>query len=436
MALGTAIMLVAVACAPAGVLDSTTTTTTTTIAPESTTIAPPMDSGGNLLPPERSDTAAVAEAALAPVNGFDFMDEPPQYAEDLVVAMETWLPPDLVAGTADAVYENDQGTPVSVVSVIPALSWRGDPGFVESLIVVLTGSQPDSPGDGIFTAKAPGGAVMQLWSTGDGFVVASSLDEDAAIAYLETMSASGAPNDVWPSGSCLYIADDEALPYAPFPEDVVVPCAGAHNAEVLLGIKIGTDLTNYDEDANTYDRDYKCDQVYEETFGSQRTHTPSLVTYMPDADEWKRGDRYLACVVKIDRNDGSDLIAGPMAALDDLTWEPDVGDCLVNNLPADTVDCRVAHTYQYLGDVVVDADAWPKPGDRAFVDACAPLVDELATGPAELDVFPVGLGAYAFEQGDRTVRCMAFASVDGFLVDVVGSFNGEWRPVGEGGVAV
>ena len=108
---------------------------------------------------------------------------------------------------------------------------------------------------------------------------------------------------------------------------------------------------------------------------------------------------------------------------------------MASGLPADTTPCEVVHAYQYLGDVEVASDTWPTVDGAAYLDACAPLLDDLPPGPAVVDVFPVGLGAYAFEQGARTVRCMAFASVDGFLTEVIGPFTGVWRIIGDGGVA-
>jgi hypothetical protein len=361
--------------------------------------------------------------------------DPPQTTEDLLVAIEAWLPRDLVAGEAQTVYEDADGATVAVVSVIPQLTWRGDPGFVPSLIEALTGAEPDNPQDGIFTANTVGGAVMELWSTGDGFVVAASHDPETAINYLLGLAQIAEPNESWASGDCLFINEEEDMPYAPFPPDVVVPCSGAHNAEVLFGSTTGAELESFDEEAIEYQRNLDCDHSYNEVFGDQRTHAPGLVTYMPDQDEWDRGDRYIACVVIIDRNDGRQLLTGNMADLDDLVFEPAFGSCFLDRLPADTVDCAVAHIYQYVGDATIEADVWPGGDDTVFDDACAPLLDDLNSDPADLNVFAIGLGPYAFETGDRTVRCMAFATFEDFIVDVLGSFDGPWRIVGQGGIA-
>jgi hypothetical protein len=315
------------------------------------------------------------------------------------------------------------------------LTWRGDPGFVPDLIEALTDAEPESPSPGIYTALAPGGAVLHLWSSGDGFVVASSFEPDAAVTYLSGLEQDRQPNPAWSSGDCLFLEEFEDLPYAPFPRDIVVPCSGAHNAEVLIGATRGTDSDTFDGEAIEHQRNYDCDEAYNGAFGDQLTHAPGLVTYMPDEDEWDRGDRYLACVVIIDRNDGRQAISGPMADRDDLDFNPDIGSCLLDSLPADTVACSSPHVYQYVGTATVDVDTWPSGDSTVFDDACQPLIDTLENGPGTLEVFPIGLGPYAFEHGDRSVRCMAFATVEGFIVDVLGGFDGAWRILGTDGVA-
>ena len=407
--------------------EATPSTTTSTV--------PATDGGGNLLPPQREDPSDVAIDVLIPVDGFEEAEFPPDTVNDLLISIDAWLPPDLVAGDAEIVYSDSDGSHVAVVSVIPKLTWRGDPGFVPDLIEALTGAEPDSPADGIFTAEAPGGAVLQLWSSGDGFVVASSFDEDAAVTYLSGLEQGRQANPAWSGGDCLFLDESEDLPYAPFPRDVIVPCSGAHNAEVLIGFTHGTDNESFDEDAVEYQRNYDCDKAYNAAFGDQLTHAPALVTYMPDENEWDRGDRYLACVVIIDRNEGRQMFSGAMAERDDLDFTPEVGACLLDRLPADTVSCSTPHIYQYVGEAIVDADTWPVRGGTAFEDACLSHLDTLESGPGTLDVLPIGLGPYAFEDGRRAVRCMAFATVDGFLVDVLGKFDGAWHILGTDGVA-
>lgn len=362
---------------------------------------------------------------------------PDDYETDALSTVQQWLPRSIVDALVWDVFTDGSGSNVLVISVIPALTWRGDPNFVPALLETLTESDAEVVVPGMFKVVVPGGLILFAQSTGDGFMLATSSTPDVAMRYLVDLAAESSPQTVWESGVCLYIdPDTETLPYAPFPKDIVVPCEGAHNAEVLLSRQIGTDLTSYDADTITYERNYGCDKAYSDVFGSQREHTPSLITYMPDEDEWVRGDRYLACVVELRDIDGPRLFTGPMADRSDLAWDPDPGACLDISFAPQVLDCAFRHGSQFIGDVTIDAQQWPSDFSAVFTDACHDLLDDfLSRGPATVDVSASGLGPYGFEQGDRTVRCYAFALVDGQVVDVAGSFDGEWRVIDGSGIA-
>jgi hypothetical protein len=433
-----AFALVATACVPQTDESSVTvtnedSTSTTDTSPGTTTTIAPAD----LVAPERGDPDETAADAFWDAGGFDLADEPDLFDEDALTSIELWLPEDLVDGLSWEVFVNGSTRNVLAVSVIPTLTWRGDPNFVPALISTFSDTDADEIEEGIFRTETVGGLVLFAWSTGDGFVISTSTDADLAIDYLKALEDESEPQTVWKSGTCLYTdPDSETLPYAPFPPDVEVPCDGPHNAEVLHSAQVGIDLDQFDEDVIDYERNYQCDRAYTDVFGSQKTHTPSLITYMPDADEWDRGDRYLACVVQIDSLGSLELTAGPMADRSDLDWSPDVEACLDRSFAPEAVDCGRAHGYQYLGDATVAFDMWPDEGTDGFQDACSELLRDFARqGPATVDVFATGLSPYAFELGDRTVQCMAFATEDNALVDVAGSFAEIWRVVGSDGVA-
>lgn len=433
--------LIAVACVPTDAEPSSTTTegATTTNAPSSTTDAPGKSgsSKDHLEPPERGDPNDVATDAFWDAGDFEVAGEPTLFEKDALEAIERWIPEDLIDGIVWEVFSNGDDTNVLVVSVIPTLTWRGDPSFVPSLIATLTDTDAHEISPDIYEAETSGGLILYARSTGDGFVISTSIEPESAVTYLEALTAESRPQRVWEPGSCLYIdADAETLPYAPFPPDIVVPCNGPHNAEVLVSRQIGTNLTEYDGEAIDYERNYECDKAYADEFGPQKTRKPTLITYMPDEDEWNRGDRYLACVVQLETIEGIELIAGAMADRPDLVWNPEPGACFGRSFAPDTVGCGSIHGYQYLGDADVSLDEWPTERSAAFKDACADLLAEFVRqGPAKVDVFATGLFPYAFEQGDRSVRCMAFATEDGLLVEVVGSFDEIWRVVGSGGLA-
>ncbi|MCL1601515.1 MAG: septum formation family protein [Actinomycetia bacterium] len=431
-----AIGVIATACVPGA---GDTPETTVTEPSVTTTTSSPTTSGaqGDLEAPERGDPDDVASDAFWDAGRFKLAGEPDLFDEDALTSIERWLPEDLVDGLVWEVFAEGSDANVLAVSVIPALTWRGDPNFVPSLISTLADEEADEVHDGIYQTETTAGLELFAWSTGDGFVLASSSDSDLAVDYLKALSAESEPQRVWDSETCLYTdPESETLPYAPFPPDIVVPCSGPHNAEVLVAQQIGTDLTEFDGDVIAYDRSYECDKAYAEVFGPQKDHAPTLITYMPDEDEWDRGDRYLACVVQLDSLDGIVLMAGPMAVRDDLDWALEPEDCLDASFAPEAVECARPHGYQYLGDATVSVEEWPGADSAALNDVCIPLLDSFVTpGPVDVDVFATGLYPYAFELGDRTVRCMAFAIEEGFLADVAGSFGGVWRVIGSGGVA-
>lgn len=431
--------LVAASCVPSPKVGSTATdslesTTTTGAIDEDTTTT---IAGADLAPPERADADDVAAAAFWDAGNFSLALKPTTFEQDALTAIQQWLPPDLVDGLSWEVFTDGTDTSVLAVSVIPTLTWRGDPNFVPALIATLSDTEAQEIEDGIFAIDFVDGLNAAAWSTGDGFVVSTSATDDVAVTYLEALRAETSPPEVWGPGVCLYMdPETETLPYAPFPPDIVVPCSGPHNAEVLISEQVGTDLVEYDGPAIGYERNYQCDKAYTEIFGSQKEHTPSLITYMPDQDEWDRGDRYLACVVQLDSLDGPELIAGPMADRADLDWNPEVETCLDRSFAPVAVDCGRPHGYQYLGDATVAFDEWPQGSSDEFDDVCVDLLAEFVReGPAVVDVFATGLHPYASELGDRTVQCMAFAIEDEVLAEVAGSFSDVWRVIGSDGVA-
>lgn len=430
--------LLASACAPPRVTPTTAPAGTTTTASETTTTSIPEadPAPAEITPPETGDPNDVASDALWDAGDFHLAGVATLFDHDALFAIEQWLPEHLVEGLIWEVYTREGDPNVLAVSVIPALIWRGDPNFLPALVATLTDTDAVEAEDGIYRSETPGGLIISLWSTGDGFVIAASLDEDLAVGYLKALSSEAEPHTVWESGACLYIdPETETLPYAPFPPDIVVPCDGPHNAEVLLSLQVGTDLTEYDAAAIEYDRNYVCDRAYTETFGPQKDRKPVLITYMPDEGEWDRGDRYLACIVQLETIAGPLLFAGDMADRTDLVWGPAIGACLDVSFAPVEVECSVPHGYQYLGQAEVIFDVWPPGGPRAFEESCSDLVDAFVRdGPAAVEVFAEGLYPFAFEEGDRTVRCMAFVREEGLLVEVIGSFDGLWRIV-DGGIA-
>lgn len=419
--------VIASACTPSSEQSSSTTQGPA----ETTTTLIPLPPTGDLVPPETTPATDVAQKHLSVPTGFAPTDDIGLFEQDALTAIRLWLPDVIVAGTADAVYTSDAAT-IVVVSVIPTMEWRGDPNVVPALASFEATSTEVSPG--IYSTTTESGLDIWLWSTGDGFLAATSLDGAAVVDHLSMLESQRQALPVWATGDCLYFPPDDGLPWAPVTIDRVVPCSEPHNAEVLLADQAALVGDTYDAEAVDYERNYACDKAYEETLGPQKDRLAHLITYMPDEDEFSRGDRYLACVVELDTNEGPILSVGRLADRSDLAWTPIVGTCYADNLAPEGVECAGRHAYQFIGIAEVSETTWPTDTSR-FSAACDDLVDGLDDGPASVEAFAMGLYPYAFLQGDRTVRCMAFATDGEFLLDVIGSFDGSWTVLDGGGIA-
>jgi hypothetical protein len=375
-------------------------------------------------------TAEVTLAAISTPQGYEVLTEPDEHIEALAEIGISWLPPGIVTDVIPQVLGTPKGDTVGVVSVIPLVEWRGAPDLPELLAELAAGESAVDEGNGIWRTASAEGIDLFLWSTGDGFLIAVSDDPDAARAYLEERQRQREPNPVWSSGSCLSLPNG-GLPYAPFPQDLVVPCESSHNAEVIAAEYEAITGDSYDGELIENERSYACDKAYYETFGPDIGSRPELVTYMPDEAEWGRGDRYLACVVTITSNNEVEVFTGRMADREDLAWTPDPGDCLTETVKSEPVACSSIHVHEYLGDVELSFDDWPDNPDDALDEACESFLTDVVVGPVDVEIWAFGLGPYGFEQGDRTVRCLAFAIGDTVPTYVVGSLADTWRIISD-----
>lgn len=443
-----AMVLVASACTfggsggPTSTAGPPTTTATgdpsspTTAAPAPSTTAVPLD------PPATGDKQEAASDALEPVEGFTLVTDLADDDHSILMTFDAWLPDILIDAVVTEVYQAPNGDRIAVLSVIPLTGLRGDPNIGSTFAAAAAGAfSAADDADAITTVEADTGGTFEIWSDGDGVLLATSRTPAAARAYMVARAAIDTPNEVWDPGSCLYLAPSEPdwfglFPYAPFMGDLVVPCSGPHNAEVLQAEFIGTSLTEFDAETIEYDRNYECDREYTNTFGLARNQRPSLITYMPDENEWDRGDRYLACVVVLySANGDAVLFEGLMEDLPNLELVISPGDCTDGSTKT-VVSCRSVHRLQYLGTATLRTDVYPTLDSGQFDEACDLYVADLVTNDdAELTVEGLGLSPYAFDQGQREVLCYAIATVGLLSTDVVGSFYGKWSVVDEGAIS-
>lgn len=413
---------------------SVTTSSTTTVSITPTTEAPPTK-------PTTGDIDEVALAAIIDVPGYSPVFEPNEEDIELADSISAWFPSEITAGIAVALRVDASGNRIAVFSAIPLSGIRGYP-WIADLYGVWVDENlaiPESATD-IVEVHPPTGGTFYFWGEGDGVMITTSNSSQAAAAYLEARALIDMPNQVWNSGDCIFLPQDQSdyygnAPWAPIALDIVVPCSGPHNGEILFSAQVGTSLEEFDADQIAYERAYVCDKAYADTFDRpQGEYLPALITYMPDMDEWERGDRYLACLVVLPTANGSErLVAGPFAAQPDLNVVLTSGDCTSSHAKL-AISCNARHHFQYLGSVEYEGSSFPDISGSAFDDACASLPIELTDGDdpeAEALIVGLNMGPYQFELGYRTVNCYGVAIVDGEQVEVTGSFLDRWSVVSD-----
>ncbi len=439
----TLIIVSAAACTSTAdrITSSTTTTDTPTsvVVPSTTTMPAPSIPAPPLTDPPTGDIDDVALAAIIDVPGYSPVTEPTEEDIELTDSLGAWFPSEITAGIAVALRTDDAGNRIAVFSAIPLSGIRGYPWIADLYgIWVDENLAAAQSATDIIEVHPPTGETFYFWGEGDGVMMTTSNASESAAAYLEARALIDKPNQVWDTGDCIFLPQNQLdyygnAPWAPVALDIVVPCSGPHNGEILLSEQVGTSLDEFDADQIAYDRSYVCDKAYSETYNRpQGEYLPALITYMPDADEWDRGDRYLACLVVLPTANGSErLVAGPFAEQEDLELDLASGDCTSSHAKL-AISCSAGHLYQYVGTVEYNGETFPDLFGSAFDDACASLAVELTDGDdAGAEAFIVGLemGPYQFELGYRTVNCYAVAIVDGERVEVTGSFLGEWSVV-------
>jgi hypothetical protein len=418
------------------------TTTTTTLAPTTTTT---MTTPPPLEPPRTGDTSDVAADAFRFPPEYSVVLNPTEADIDLVGTFDEWVPLAIVDGITVAIFTDEDDNRIVVLSIIPLSGLRANPWISYHFATAADENieVPDVAND-VLEVESLNGGIFYLWSEGDGVMITASDNNDAARRYLETRKDLDEPNPVWTTGDCLYLPQGQLdvvsrMPYAPFSLDIVAPCSGPHNAEVLLAEFTGTDLDEFDGMEIAYLRSYRCDEAYAQEFDqSQDEYLPAMITYMPDIDEFARGDRYIACVVLLNAvGDAEVLFEGPMADLPDLERSLEVGVCIPSASKLE-INCNASHQSQFLGSVTVDFETYPSFDSSDFDDACAEFDTDLVEGTgtdAEAIVFATWIQPYQFELGARTTNCFAAAVIDDFFVDVAGSFFDQWSEVGQGAEA-
>jgi hypothetical protein len=259
----------------------------------------------------------------------------------------------------------------------------------------------------------------------------------------------------WRAGDCLRFASTslDSLPYAPRSDEAILDCGQRHTHEVYLAetLEAGADAPFPGEELGRR-VDRICGEGFDRYVGLPVPESNlDIVLYLPDAEEWAAGERYVACVVY--RPGPLDTIIEIEGTLHraggEVAWPTTFGTCFSASFPSprhgDPVPCDGPHAYEIVGLAVaaVAPDA-PFPGraelDRQVDDECTLALVEYVDGPVISSGVTVGslpIDEVDWELGTRTFPCIAFAQDEvGRLLDVRGSFAGEWEIVGASDDAV
>ena len=253
----------------------------------------------------------------------------------------------------------------------------------------------------------------------------------------------------WAVGDCFDFGpldDVDLLPYAPYGDRHLVACAGEHTHEVYYaaGLEEGPDEPYPGPELGERVSE-TCATGFAEYVGLLRPESVlEVVLYLPDAEEWTAGERYVTCVL---------YRPGPVSTLADLeesmegaagrvAWPAEPGTCYSATYAspryAEPLDCESPHAYEVVGTVIHPAgpdEPFPDPADLAgFIDqACTEALVGYADDALARDVSSgvLPFEATEWDLGQRSAPCLAFALDDaGRLLEVEGSFSGRWREVG------
>jgi hypothetical protein len=351
---------------------------------------------------------------------------------------------DVFAGFAFAdvgLLDDDSDDSALVVAVTTGGDPRGTPTMAEDLAHYWLGYWPERlyVGDTPVFRFTIDGRQWLIWSDQTHLFLASGRD-DIARAVMEALIARGEPY-LWQTGDCVNFQDGyaNASPYAPFGTYGLYHCLDQHTREVIHSevLPDGPDAPFPDDDLLIYTWE-TCSRVFYEYVGAHDMETTiDLGMYLPDEDEWARGDRYVACLIEEQDADGTVTVEGRLQGRGEETAvEYRTGTCMMGSFPVpcdDPHDGEIVGILEYPGesdDPLPDPDVISDHQD----DACAQALEdyEAEEGDFDIEVWPMSslLGEWQF--GIREYYCVAYATdEDGWLIDVVGSFTDEWEEAPE-----
>ncbi len=425
----------------------TTSPATTTSVPDLP--FPPVRT--DLEPPEVPDPFDLLDEALDPLAGFDSVDEEPTELLDVV---EFRLSSLLDSWARASMWDHIEvdGERVLILAMYPYAELRGHPLISEEMATTIAGEDGEVEEIALENIWEPFPAHHTLvgddwWYTfadvSTAFVAVG--DEEAVETAMRPLVDASLRSVPWGVGDCLYVAPEDgyALPYAPFGDDVVVPCEGPHSHYVLATRTFTGDSESVfvsDQDFASFD--WLCGTRYEEHVGLPHTESAvDLEINVPDTDEWARGARYGACIIGR-WSEGEPVLVDDTYrdAGESVRLSRSAGDCYGEfGANAPPVDCAQPHDSEYLGTIEYESDDYPLSwfGNLRVNALCRQLFERRAadteSDDGTIEFFALPVPQHHWEEGDRTVPCFAYPlppdPESGEVAVLVGPLTGEWRIV-------
>lgn len=407
----------------------------------------PSESPSTTSEPTPSTTSGGSEPPSSDEALDDPIDELSGYTIEDVGAAQSAVEQRLDALPAD-LFDSDQRSLVTsdddevvVATLAPAGQGRGDPTFADAVAAGVAGNlfaEPEfvdiegTAARRLFVDDRP----WYFWASNTRLFIVVGETEGAEAVLAELMEITEGEY-LWQRGDCLRFAGSDDLPFAPFGVGELVECESPHSHEVTHSevLEDGPD-DPYPGDELEEQADATCGEAFAEYIGAPpRLTTLNPVVYRPDQSEWAEGDRYVACVVGA-AADG-ELVGSVADGAEEYARVVAIGDCVSDAGP---IDCDERH----WGEIIAipthpgeEDDPYPGTDEvDAFADEeCRDALADADTTPGELPINVQGRGPTAFDwaAGSRQFECLAFVTEDGLTPsDVIGSFTGEWRSLGEG----
>ncbi|MCP3995139.1 MAG: hypothetical protein GY722_08750, partial [bacterium] len=360
--------------------------------------------------------------------------EPDPDAWDSVLEALFATPADVAGGFSAVAVTDDYETWVDVFVLTNGGSMRGFPTLANELIYLWTGREGHSVAVGDSTAYRAtiDDREWLVWNS-DTHTFILIGPRAASVSVLESIIAGQSPY-MWQQGDCLEFRDfNDELPFSPFGDYGLRHCSHGHEYEVLYSEQLteGPDEPYPDDIGKQANR--ACGQRFLDQVGVYPLDSNvGLVSYLPTADEWERGARYVACVIYLED------AAGPLtldSRFDTSTADTNVtraeGDCLAGMFK---VPCTDPHNAEVtaVGEYDAPQDAeYPDFAD-VFDDLdgiCEVALDEYepTDGDAEVQSFALSDMALAWDAGVRRYYCVGATLDDGWPIDTIGSLEGDWE---------